>query len=40
MALRRAFNKDLAGVLLAASCWIAMWTWLNLQLLHNLSVFV
>ncbi|WP_460860795.1 hypothetical protein [Rheinheimera gaetbuli] len=40
MPLRRAFNKELAGVLLAAGCWIAMWTVLNLQLLQSLNVFV
>ncbi|WP_280848225.1 hypothetical protein [Rheinheimera maricola] len=40
MPLRRAFNKDLAGVLLAAGCWITLWTWLNLQLLQSLNIFV
>lgn len=40
MPLRRGLNKDIVSVLFAAGCWIAVWTWINLQLLHNLSVFV
>ena len=40
MLLRRGLSKDVAGVLFAAGCWIALWTWFNLQLIHSLSIFV
>jgi hypothetical protein len=40
MQLRRWLRKDGTRVVFATGCWIGLWTWFNLQLLHSLSLFV